>query len=77
MCLCLVSNTVSVEWMKESPNTRVIQVVIREEGVLVLFADGSYSVYPEALLYGSRQLALTMSGLEERTLASLIPALKD
>lgn len=52
----------------------VVQVALREEGVLVLFADGSYSVYPEALLYGSRALAMTMSGLEGRELASLLPA---
>ena len=59
------------------PDMHVVQVVLRDEGVLVLFADGSYSVYPEALLYGSRQLAMTMSGLEGRELASLLPKDRD
>ena len=54
----------------------VVQVAVREDGVLVLFADGSYSVYPPALLYGSRQLAMLMSGLEGRELLSLIPPAK-
>lgn len=53
---------------------RVVQIALREEGVLVLFADGSYSVYPNALLYGSRNLAMLMSGLEGRELLSLLPS---
>ncbi len=59
--------------MTDFGKARVIQVALREEGVLVLFADGSYSVYPSALLYGSRSLAMLMSGLEGRDLSSLMP----
>ena len=55
----------------------VVQVAVREDGVLVLFADGSYSVYPQALLYGSRELGMVMSGLEGRELSSLMPVGKD
>lgn len=58
--------------MSAPSNTHVIQVALRDEGVLVLFADGSYSVYPPALLYGSRNLAMVMSGLEGRELSSLM-----
>lgn len=63
--------------MSALPDIHVVQVAVRDEGVLVLFADGSYSVYPEALLYGSRRLALMMSGLEGRDLLSLLPPAED
>ena len=49
--------------MPVHPIYRVIAVEIRPEGVGITFADRTCAIFPESLLYSSRNLALMMSGV--------------